>query len=176
MRVWLWTLFSLLFFMDCSSYERFRQVTEGFEYQSRIYPFNRDQVWLAVTAVTKKFDILEKFQDRGSLKTQWMDNTESYNFINVLDFGQKARRAQFQLQMSVVQGFQHGQEMTKVMIYRRQLIERGQLQGLEEVPSDGISERILLHRIHRVLQIEKYFFDLQKKREKALIKSFDNSL
>lgn len=123
--------------------------------------------------MTNKFNILEKNQGQGWLKTQWMDNTEEYNFINVLGFGQKVRRAQFQLQINVVQGFQRGKEVAKVMIYRRQLVERGQLQGLEEIPSDGVLEKILLHRIHRLLQIENYFVKLQKKKEEEVMKSFE---
>ncbi|MCY4644406.1 MAG: hypothetical protein OXB88_07290 [Bacteriovoracales bacterium] len=167
------TLF--LFFLlstSCASYERFRQVTEEFEFPSRLYEATYDEVWQATLFVVKKFDLANWDQTKGSIKTRWMDNTKSYNFSNVFGFKRHARSAQFQLRVNISKGFRNGREVATVSLYKRQLVEQDALQGTKEVPSDGIEEKTILYRIGRKLKIEKFLNDLEKKREQEQVENF----
>ena len=159
---------------SCASYEKFRQVTEEFELASQVYPATYDQTWQAVISIMKKFDILERNQALGTIKTRWSDNTKSYNFANVFGSTRDVKSARFQLQLSVAKGFQGGREVSKVTLYKRQLVEQDVLQGFKEMFSDGILEKTILYRIGQLLKIEKHLDEIQKQKEKEQLKSFEN--
>ena len=126
---------------SCASYEKFRQVTEEFELAFQVYPATYDQTWLAVIFIMKKFEILKRDQVLGIIKTRWSDNTKSYNFANVFGSSRDVKSARFQLQLSVSKGFQGGREVSRVTLYKRQLVEQDILQGFKETFSDGILEK-----------------------------------
>ena len=170
------TLASLatLVLASCASYEQFRRVTEEFDFHYQIYDSSYDKTWLAVISVMKKFEISSRSQESGTIKTRWMDNTKSYNFVHILGLNRNIRAAQFQLQINVAKGFQNGREVARVTLYKRQLLERDVLQGFKEVVSDGILEKIILYRIGRLLEIEKRIDEIQKKKEEEQIKSLES--
>ena len=163
-------LLPLIALNSCSSYERFRQITEEFEHPSQIYDSNYDKVWQATLTVMQKFDVASI--ENGVIKTRWSNNTKSYNFINVLGYKRNVRDAEFQLQLQVVKGFRNGREVAKVTLYKRQLVERDILQGPEETLSNGILEKTILYRIGQLLKIEHRLEEIQKKKEEQL-ESFD---
>lgn len=164
----------LLLLSSCASYERFRQVTEEYEFPSQVYNATYDKTWLAMISVMKKFDIILRSQESGTIKTRWMDNTKSYNFANVLGSKRNARSAQFQLQINVVKGFRGGREVARVTLHKRQLLEQDVLQGFKEIPSDGIMEKIILYRIERLLKIEDKLDEIQRMREREQLEGFEN--
>lgn len=157
---------SMLFFSACASYEKFRQVTEELEIPSKIYKADYNQTWQAVITVMRKFDIAQQNQEAGFIKTRWMDNTLEVNFADSFGSSDAVKAAKFKLMINVVKGFRASREVTKVTIYKRQLVEQDFLQGWKEESPDGIMEKTLLYRIERLIAIDNKMREIDKAREK----------
>jgi hypothetical protein len=66
----------------------------------------------------------------------------------------------------VVKGFRSSREVTKVTIYKRQLVEQDFLQGWKEMTTDGIMEKTLLYRIERLIANDNKLKEIDKARER----------
>jgi hypothetical protein len=150
----------------CASYEKFRQVTEELEIPTFIFKADYNQTWQAVIQVMKKYDIAQQNQEAGFIKTRWMDNTLEVNFADSFGSGDAVKAAKFKLIVNVVKGYRASREVTKVTIYKRQLMEQDFLQGWKEVNTDGILEKTLLYRIERLIAIDNSLREIDKAREK----------
>jgi transposase len=73
--------------------------------------------------------------------------------------------------VNVVRGFRASREVTKVTIYKRQLMEQDFLQGWKEVSTDGIIEKTLLYRIERLIATDNKLKEIDKAREKEQLES-----
>ena len=159
-------IISMLFFSSCASYEKFRQVTEELEIPSKLYKADYNQTWQAVISVMRKYDIAQQNQEAGFIKTRWMDNTLEINFADSFGSSDAVKAAKFKLIINVVKGFRSSREVTKVTIYKRQLVEQDFLQGWKEVSNDGIMEKTLLYRIERLIATDNKLKEIDKAREK----------
>jgi hypothetical protein len=159
-------IIGLLFLSSCASYEKFRQVTEELEIPSRIYKADFNQTWQAVIQVMRKFDIAQQNQEAGFIKTRWMDNTLEVNFADAFGSADAVKAARYKLVVNVVKGFRAGREVTKVTIYKRQLVEQDFLQGWKESTSDGILEKTLLYRVERLIATDNKLKEIDRAREK----------
>ncbi len=167
-----YVLMTLMFlFTSCASYEKFRQVTEELEIPTKVYKADYNQTWQAVIQVMRKFDIAQQNQEAGFIKTRWMDNTLEINFTDSFGSSDAVKAAKFKLVVNVVKGFRSSREVTKVTIYKRQLIEQDFLQGWKEVPTDGISEQTLLYRIERLIATDNKLKEIDKAREKEQLEN-----
>jgi len=164
-------LFFLFIFSSCANYEKFRQITEEMEMPSTIFKADYNQTWQAVITVMRKFDIAQQNQEAGFIKTRWMDNTLEVNFADSFGTSDSVKAAKFKLVVNVVKGFRSSKEVTKVTIYKRQLLEQDYLQGWKEVTTDGILERSLLYRIERLIVIDNQLKEIDKQREKEQLES-----
>lgn len=162
-------IISLLFFSSCASYEKFRQVTEELEIPARVYKADYNQTWQAVISVMRKYDIAQQNQEAGFIKTRWMDNTLEVNFTDAFGSSEAVKAAKFKVVVNVVKGFRTGREVTKVTIYKRQLVEQDFLQGWKEITTDGILEKTLLYRIQRLIAIDNKLKEIDKAREKEAL-------
>lgn len=162
------TLLISLFLLasSCANYEKFRQVTEELEIPSKIYRADFNQTWQAVIQVMRKFDIAQQNQEAGFIKTRFMDNTLEVNFADSFGSSDAVKAAKFKLIVNVVKGFRASREVTKVTIYKRQLVEQDFLQGWKEVSTDGIMEKTLLYRIERLIATDNKLKEIDKAREK----------
>ena len=161
----------LLSLSGCASYEKFRQVTEELEIPSKIFKADYNQTWQAVIQVMRKFDIAQQNQEAGFIKTRWMDNTLEVNFTDSFGSSDAVKAAKFKLVVNVVKGFRTGREVTKVTIYKRQLIEQDFLQGWKETSTDGIAEKTLLYRIERLIATDNKLREIDKAREKEQLQN-----
>lgn len=159
-------------FTSCASYEKFKRITEESDFPADVFSFDYNQVWQATLEAMKQYDLAVQNQENGTIKTRWMDNTSELNFANSFSNNTDVKAARFRMQVNVVKGFRGEREVAKVTFYKRQLIEQDFLQGWKEEPSDGITERVLLYRIGRILEREKKLDDIQKRREKEQIQTF----
>ena len=159
-------IFLLTFFSGCANYEKFRQVTEELEIPTKIFRADYNQTWQAVIQVMRKFDIAQQNQEAGFIKTRWMDNTLEVNFTDSFGSSDAIKAAKFKLVVNVVRGFRASREVTKVTIYKRQLMEQDFLQGWKEVIPDGIIEKTLLYRIERIIATDNKLKEIDKAREK----------
>jgi hypothetical protein len=167
------TLLIVLVFVlsSCANYEKFRQVTEEMEIPSRVYKADYNQTWQAVIQVMRKFDIAQQNQEAGFIKTRWMDNTLEVNFADSFGSSDSVKAAKYKMVVNVVKGFRSSREVTKVTIYKRQLIEQDFLQGWKEVTTDGISEKTLLYRIERLIATDNKLKEIDRAREKEQLEN-----
>jgi hypothetical protein len=161
----------LLTLSGCASYEKFRQVTEELEIPSKVYKADYNQTWQAVISVMRKYDIAQQNQEAGFIKTRWMDNTLEVNFADAFGSSDAVKAAKFKVVVNVVKGFRSSREVTKVTIYKRQLLEQDFLQGWKEAPTDGIVEKTLLYRIERLIATDNKLKEIDKAREKEQLES-----
>jgi hypothetical protein len=161
-----------MFFLNgCASYEKFRQVTEELEIPTKIYKADYNQAWQAVIQVMRKFDIAQQNQEAGFIKTRWIDNTLETNFTDSFGSSDAVKAAKFKLVVNVVKGFRSSREVSKVTIYKRQLVEHDFLQGWKENATDGIMEKTLLYRIERLIAIDNKLKEIDKAREKEQLEN-----
>jgi hypothetical protein len=162
----------LLAITGCASYEKFRQVTEELEMPSKIFKADFNQTWQAVIQVMKKYDIAQQNQEAGYIKTRWMDNTMEVNFTDSFGSNDAVKAARFKLVVNVVKGYRSSSEVSKVTIYKRQLVEQDFLQGWKEITTDGTQEQTLLYRIGRLIETDNKLKEIDKAREKEQLESF----
>ena len=162
-------LFSLL---SCSSYEKYRQITEEFEIPTKLFKADFNQTWQAVIQVMKKFDIAYQNQEAGKVKTRWMDNTLRFNFTDSFGSNYKVKSAEFKLLINISEGFCYGRKVTKVTIFKRQRVENDFLQGWKENPSDGIEEKTLLYRIGILIENDNKLKEIDKAKEAEQLQNF----
>ncbi len=169
------TLFILMIGLvsSCASYEKFRQVTEELEIPARVFRADYNQTWQAVITVMRRFDIAQQNQEAGFLKTRWMDNTLEVNFADSFGSSDAVKAAKYKLVVNVVKGYRSSREVTKVTIYKRQLVEQDFLQGWKEVSTDGITEKTLLYRIERLISRDNKLKEIDKAREKEQMEKAD---
>lgn len=166
------SLILLTVLVSCTSYEQYRYITEEQEMPSQVYPESFEKTWLATVQTMKKFDISLQNQESGVLKTRWVDNTQAVNFVDSFDKKNRVKSAKYKITINVEKGLKASREISKVTVYRRQLVEQDFLQGWKERPSDGIMEKAILYRIKRKLIIDRQLLKAQKEREKELIENF----
>ncbi|MBL7664940.1 MAG: hypothetical protein JNM93_07380 [Bacteriovoracaceae bacterium] len=158
--------------LGCGSYEKFREVTEEMEIPSEVFDANYNQSWQAVIQVMKKYDIAQQNQEAGYIKTRWMDNTLQVNFTDSFGSSDAVKSAKFMLVINVVKGSQGGREVSKVSVYKRQLVEQDFLQGWKEMRTDGILEKTILYRLDRIISIDNKLQAIDKAREKEQLSNF----
>ncbi len=165
-------LIFLLVGTSCSSYEQFRYITEEFEIPNKVFRFDYNQTWLAVLQVMKKYNLELTNQEAGVIKTRWQDNTLEVNFADSFGSSDAVKAARFKLIVNVVKGFRSNKEVTKVTVYRRQMIEQDFLQGWKVIPTDGILEKTILYRIDRNLKIAAKLKQIEEQKAKELEANF----
>jgi len=157
---------------SCSSYDKFRYITEDYQVPARIFKSNYDKTWLAVLQTVKKYNLEIKNQAAGIIKTRWEDNTLELNFSDSFGSNDSIKAAKFKLIINVVKGFRGRKEVSKVTIYKRQMLEQDFLQGSKVVPSDGILEKTILYRIGRSLSISQKLEKIEEQKAKEIEDSF----
>jgi hypothetical protein len=165
-------LLALILMTSCTSYEKYRQVTEELEIPTQIFKSDFNQTWASVIQVMKRFDISHSNQESGKVRTRWMDNTLQVNFTDSFGGNDAVKAAEFQLLVNVAEGFSYGRKVTKVTIYKRQKIEQDFLQGWKEVPTDGIQEKTLLYRIGVKITNDNKLKEIDKAKEKEQLENF----
>lgn len=172
MKIKCYLLLFTLILSSCADYERFKRITEDIEIPSKVFKADRNQAWAAVLKVMSRFDNAVVNAEAGYIKTNWMDNTLELNFADSFGGNDKVKAAKFKLIVNVVKGYRMSREVTKITIYKRQLVENDFLQGWKEVPTDAILEKTLLYRIDREVVIDNKLKEIDKAKEKELINSF----
>lgn len=162
----------LLLIASCSSYEKFKNITEELQIPTKIFKSDFNQTWAAVLQVMKRFDISYSNQEAGKIKTRWMDNTLQVNFNDSFGSNDKVKAAEFQLMVNVAEGYSYGRKVTKVTIYKRQRVENDFLQGWKEVSTDGIQEKTLLYRIGVKIDNDNKLQEIDKAKEKEQLEDF----
>ena len=154
----------IIFLTSCSSYEQFRYLTEEFEIPTKIFQASYNQTWQGVLQYIKKFDLALQNQEAGIIKTRWIDNTLEMNFTDSFGSKDAVKASKFKVIINVMKGYRGNREVTKVTVFKRQMVEQDFLQGWKVVPSDGIFEKIALYRIERILAIDNKIQSIESRR------------
>lgn len=165
-------LLASTFLVNCTSYEKYKRITQELEIPARVYKADFNQTWAAVIQVMKRFDLAYTNQESGKIKTRWMDNTLQVNFTDSFGSSDAVKAAEFLLLVNVAEGFSYGRKVTKVTIYKKQRIEQDFLQGWKEVPTDGIQEKTLLYRIGVKIANDNKLRAIDKAKEKEQLENF----
>ncbi len=164
-------VFSLfLFLTSCASYEQFKHVTTELEIPYKIFPNEFSQTFHAVLQVMKKYDLTQRRPDTGVVKTAWIPNTLQMNFNDSFSGRNSVKAAKFKIIVNITKGVRRNREVSKVTIFKRQMVEQDVLQGWKVISSDGIQEKVILYRIARLLNIDsklKKIEDMKSKEEEA---------
>lgn len=164
-------LISILSLFSCSSYKEFQSLREEDAVPNKTLPFDFDQTWQATLQVMQKFDLSLQTQELGVIKTRWIDNTVELNFADSFGKNESVKSAKFKMIVNVTRQDRLTRSMTKVSIYKRQMIEKEFLQGSKPERSDGTLENTLLYRIGRILTMEKELKRLKEIKSKQLEES-----
>jgi hypothetical protein len=159
-------------FNGCSSYQQFQHIAEEFEIPSKLFKSTYNQTWQAVLQVMQKYDLALQNQEAGVIKTRWIDNTLQLNFSDSFGSRDSVKAARFKLVVNVVKGFSGSREVSKVTVFKRQMVEQDFLQGWKVERSDGILEKSLLYRIERVISIDNQLKKIEEEKSKELEESF----
>lgn len=162
----------LLLLSSCASYEQFQYLTEEYEIPSKVFKSDFNETWRAVLEIMKRYDLATTSQEAGIIKTRWIDNTLEVNFADSFGSKDAVKAARFKLVINVVKGFRGNREVSKVSIFKRQMVERDFLQGYKVIPSDGILEKTILYRIERLVLMEKRLKAIEEKKRREEEESF----
>jgi hypothetical protein len=164
-------IFALLL-NSCASYEEFRYITEDFEIPSKLFKTEYSQTWQAVLEIMKKYDLELSSQQAGIIKTRWTDNTIQLNFSDSFGSSDAVKAARFKLIINVVKGFRGTREVSKVTVFKRQMIEQDFLQGWKVIRSDGILEQTILYRVEKILEREAKLKKIEDQKAKEQEENF----
>ena len=163
----------LLFLLSsCSSYKQFQYLSEDFEIPTKVFKADFNQAWQSVLQVMHKYDLSYQSQEVGIIKTRWIDNTLELNFADSFGSRDAVKAAKFKIVINIVKGFRGQQEVAKITVFRRQMVESDFLQGWKVIPSDGIMEQTVLYRIGRVLAIDIKLKEIEKIKAKEAEDNF----
>jgi hypothetical protein len=163
---------SLIFTTGCGSYQQFQYIAEEFEIPTTVFKSDYNQSWQAVLQIMQKYDLALQNQEAGVIKTRWIDNTLQLNFSDSFGTSDSVKAARFKIIINIVKGFRSGREVSKVTVFKRQMVEQDFLQGWKVVRSDGILEKAILYRIGRVISIDNKLKKIEEKRAKEQEASF----
>ncbi len=150
----------------CSSYKQFQYIAEEFEIPSQVFRNDYSQTWQAVLQIMQRYDLSLQNQEAGIIKTRWIDNTLELNFADSFGSRDAVKAARFKLILNVVKGFRGTREVTKVTVFKRQMVENDFLQGWKVVRSDGILEKTILYRIERILAVDRRLKKIEEQKAK----------
>ena len=164
-------LISLISLFSCSSYKEFQSLREEDVVPAKTYNADFDQTWQTTLQVLQKFDLAMQSPELGVIKTRWIDNTVELNFADSFGKNESVKSAKFKIVVNVTRQDRLAKALTKVSIYKRQMIEKEFLQGSKPERSDGTLENTLLYRIGRILAMEKELKRLKEIKSKQLEES-----
>ena len=165
--------FSLFIFNNCSYYDEFKGLSEEPEIPTQVYSYPFNNTWTAISEIMKKYDLAIQNQETGTMKTEWIDNTLELNFADSFGSSDAIKSAKFRLTVQVSKGHKGAKEVSKVSVFKQQIIEKDFLQGNKLIPSDLILEKVILYRLERLLQLDAKIrkldqLKISKERERLL--------
>lgn len=118
--------------------------------QQRVYFANYDLVWKAAHTVVR-YPIAAENQDTGVLETEYIKAADGWIPPNEKKNPSSGQR--YKIIMTFAKGRIDGRESTRVTIEKRVEKQRDFFSEAEQLPSDGLEEKIIFYRIERELVI-----------------------
>ena len=151
------TGFLVLLFSACVSCSALPFVKQN-KASTRIFLTDFSTAWTATfEAVAAGKDIIRsQNRDTGIIETNWIDNTDSRNFLDVFSDEEFFLRSRFRIQVQVQAGPKSGENAAMIRIIKYQQKETTFLGGWQEAESDGLEEAVYLYRIGRLISISQF--------------------
>lgn len=169
MKLQLYWLFFIITLNSCSSYKEFEHLSRDVEIPALTFRATFIDSWTALKKVITQMDLDVDInnQEAGIIKTNWNENTMQMNFADSFGGKDAVKEAKYKLIINVIKGFRGGREVTKVTIFKRQMVNEDFLQGWKIVPSDRIQEDTMLYRVGQVLKIQNQLKRIDEEKRKA---------
>jgi len=125
---------------------------------TRIFLTDFSTAWTAsLEAVSAGRDVVRsQNRETGIIETNWVENSESRQFLDVFSDEDFFLRMRFRLQVHVREGKKNDQQAVMIRVIKQQQKESTFLGGYQDVESDGIEESVYLYRIGRLIAIQQY--------------------
>jgi len=125
---------------------------------TRIFLTDFSTAWTAaLEAVANGKDIIRvNNRETGTIETNWVDNSESRQFLDVFSDEDFFLRSRYKLQVQVREGKKNGQQAVLVRILKQSQKESTFLGGFNDIESDLLEESVYLYRIGRMIAIQQY--------------------
>lgn len=132
---------------------------------SRIFLTDFSTAWTAaLEAVSSGRDVIRvNNREAGVIETNWINNTESRNFLDVFANEDFFLQMRYKLQVQVREGKKNEEPAVMVRVQKQQQRQTTFLGGWQDIESDGIEESVYLYRIGRLIAIQQYNEDQQEK-------------
>lgn len=125
---------------------------------TRIFLTDFSTAWTAsLEAVSAGKDIIRvNNREAGIIETNWVDNSDFRQFLDVFTNEDFFLRSRYRMQIQVREGKKNGQPAVMIRVLKFQQKEITFLGGFQEVESDGLEESVFLYRIGRLIAIQQY--------------------
>jgi hypothetical protein len=132
---------------------------------NRIFLTDFSTAWTsALEAVSAGRDVIRiNNREAGTIETNWINNTESRNFLDVFSNEDFFLQMRFKLQVQVREGKKNGDQAVMVRVLKQQQRQSTFLGGWQDMESDGLEESVYLYRIGRLVAIQQANEDNQEK-------------
>ncbi len=125
---------------------------------TRIFLADFSTAWTAaMEAVAASKDSVVRAQNRetGVIETNWVDNSESRQFLDVFSDEDFFLRMRYRLQVHVREGKKNDQPAVLVRVIKQQQKQNTFLGGWQEDQTDGLEESVYLYRIGRLIALQQ---------------------
>lgn len=125
---------------------------------TRIFLTDFSTAWTAsLEAISAGRDVVRsQNRETGIIETNWVENSESRQFLDVFSDEDFFLRMRFRLQVHVREGKKNDQQAVMIRVIKQQQKENTFLGGYQDVESDGLEESVYLYRIGRLIAIQQY--------------------
>jgi hypothetical protein len=160
----------LLFLLSCSNLPFVKQNRAP----TRIFLTDFSTAWTAaLEAVSNGKDIIRvQNRETGVIETNWIDNSESRQFLDVFSDEDFFLRSRYKLQVQVREGKKNNQQAVLVRVLKQGQREFTFLGGWQDDESDLLEESVYLYRIGRLIAIQQYT-DEQDQQERKIFDDGD---
>lgn len=141
---------------------------------TRIFLTDFSTAWTAaLEAVSNGKDIIRvQNRETGTIETNWIDNSESRQFLDVFSDEDFFLRSRYKLQVVVREGKKNGQQAVLVRVLKAGQRQFTFLGNWQDEESDGLEESVYLYRIGRLIAIQQYT-DEQDTKERQILDDGD---
>lgn len=136
---------------------------------TRIFLTDFSTAWTAsLEAVSAGKDII-RIQNRetGVIETNWIDNSNSRQFLDVFSDEDFFLRSRYRLQVQVREGKKNEQQAVMIRVLKSHQTETTFLGGFQDSESDGLEESVYLYRIGRLIAIQQHNEEMSEAQKQA---------
>ena len=122
---------------------------------SKLFYTSYDQVWKSVMLAMEAYSIEEEDREKGFLRTEVIKGLSAWKPPFAED-KQKNLSQSYVIYVHLVRGMTGFQPGVQVRVLKKVFVQKGFINEPERVPSDGLEEKMILYRIMREIDIDRF--------------------